>query len=119
MYALVISFLVSILVYFFIGLKIVSLILGYSILVAIAISIINFILAMFAFQYSYKKSNKTFLIVNIGGMGARIMLVLVSVLISIKFLKVDLVGFIFTLFIWYILLLIFEILVIKNSLAGR
>jgi len=93
--------------------------LGKSIIIAIVISVLNFILFLGSFDYSIGKSNKIFLILIIGGMGIRLFLMLAAVFVSIKFLKVDLVGFIFGFFIWYVFLLIYEISIVRIGLEGR
>ena len=93
--------------------------LGKSIIIAIVISVLNFILFLGSFDYSIGKSNKIFLLFIIGGMGIRLFLMLAAVFVSIKFLKVDLVGFIFGFFIWYVFLLIYEISIVRIGLEGR
>lgn len=93
--------------------------LGKSIIIAIIIAAINFLLFLGSFNYSNGKSNKIFLIFIIGGMGIRLFLMLAAVFVSIKFLKVDLVGFIFGFFIWYVFLLIYEISIVRLGLEGR
>jgi hypothetical protein len=100
-------------------LKVIPSFVGYSIILGVAISTLNFLLFIGAYAYSIKKSNNTFLIFTLGGIGIRILIVLLMVFISIKFLKVALLGFIFTLFIWYLFFLIFEIGIVRRGLEGR
>lgn len=83
-----------------------------SISYAVLISIINFSVFVILTEYSYKKSNKLFLLYNVGGMGVRIFLMLLLVFITIKFLKVDEFEYIFTFFLLYILFLVCEINII-------
>lgn len=92
---------------------------GKALIAAIIISVLNFLLFLGSFNYSNGKSNKIFLIFIIGGMGIRLFLMLAAVFVSIKFLKVDLVGFIFGFFIWYVFLLIYEISIVRIGLEGR
>ena len=117
--ALLISLVAAIVILFLILLEIITPILGYSILDAIVITSLNFVVFAAAYAYSIKKSNKTFLLFTIGGMGVRLLLMLVLVFISIKFLKVALLGFIFALFIWYTFFLIFEIAIVRRGLERR
>ncbi len=117
--ALLIALLVSLAIVFLIFLKILEIGTGYSILMGISIAVINFLLFISGYAYSIKKTNKTFLIFTMGGMGIRLLIMLSMVFISIKFLKVDLLGFIFALFIWYIFFLIFEIAIVRRGLEGR
>lgn len=92
---------------------------GNALILAIVISVFNFLLFLGSFNYSVKKSNKIFLLFTVGGMGIRLLLMLAAVFVSIKFLKVDLVGFIFGFFIWYFFLLIYEISIVRFGLEGR
>lgn len=117
--ALLIALFASSAVVFLIYMKIIPVITGFSILVGISIATLNFLLFVSGYAYSIKKTNKTFLIFTMGGMGVRLLIMLSVVFISIKFLKVDLLGFIFALFIWYIFFLIFEIAIVRRGLEGR
>jgi hypothetical protein len=118
-HAMFISFIAAITCFGMYLTKTITPLTGFSILIAIAISSLNFLFFVFIYQYSLKKTNKIFLIFNLGGMSLRLILTLSVIFISIKFLKIALVGFIFTLFIWYILLLIFEIIIIGKSIEIR
>jgi len=86
-----------------------------SIFLAMLLNLINSGLAFFLFEYSLGKSNKIFLIANLGGMGIRIILQLILILISLKFLKIDIFNFIFIFFIIYFLSLTIEILYISKN----
>ncbi|MCX6171093.1 MAG: hypothetical protein NTX65_17300 [Ignavibacteriales bacterium] len=117
--ALLISIAAAIILLFLIFFEIIAPLLGYSILNALLITVVNFVVFTSAYVYSIKKSNKIFLLFTLGGMGVRLLLMLVLVFISIKFLKVDLLGFIFALFIWYTFFLIFEIAIVRRGLERR
>jgi hypothetical protein len=97
-----------------------NLILGFSniearsLLYSALLSTLNFILFILCLRISEQKSNKTFLLITMGGIGVRLILVLTAVFISIKFLNVDTLAFIFGLFISYFFHLIYEI-----SIASR
>jgi hypothetical protein len=91
----------------------------YSILIAGVIIIINFILYLLFFNLSIGKKNNLFLIYIMGGMGVRLFIVLLLVLISLKFLKIDETGFIFALFVWYVLSLTVEIVLVKGKLNNK
>ena len=117
--ALLISLLTTLVALLLIYLKVITSFVGYSIIIGIAIATLNFLLFICAYAYSIKKSNNTFLIFTLGGIGIRILIVLLMVFISIKFLKVALLGFIFALFIWYAFFLIFEIGIVRRGLEGR
>ena len=117
--ALILSVITIILLSLLIFANCLSVEIGYALILAIVISVLNFLLFLGSFNYSVKKSNKIFLIFIIGGMGIRLLLMLAAVFVSIKFLKVDLVGFIFGFFIWYVFLLIYEISIVRFGLEGR
>ncbi len=117
--ALMISVITIIILFLLIYVNSLSSEIGIAIIVAIVVSVLNFLLFLGSFNYSVGKSNKIFLIFTVGGMGIRLLLMLVAVFISIKFLKVDLVGFIFGFFIWYVFLLIYEISIVRFGLEGR
>ena len=76
---------------------------------AAILNISNFLIIILLYYYSTEKSNSKFLIYNLGGMGARLLILLFTVFIFLKFLKIDKYAFIFTFFIFYFLQLIFEI----------
>jgi len=86
-----------------------------SILYAVLISAINFLIFVLLTEYSYKKNNKLFLLYNLGGMGIRIILMLLLVFITIKFLKVDEFEYIFAFFLLYIVFLVYEINIIRQK----
>ena len=117
--ALIISVITIMLLFLLIFTDTLSVETGNALILAIVISVLNFLLFLGSFNYSVKKSNKILFLFTIGGMGIRLLLMLASVFVSIKFLKVDMVGFIFGFFIWYVFLLIYEISIVRFSLEGR
>lgn len=117
--ALIISVITIMLLFLLIFTDTLSVETGNALILAIVISVLNFLLFLGSFNYSVKKSNKILLLFTIGGMGIRLLLMLASVFVSIKFLKVDMVGFIFGFFIWYVFLLIYEISIVRFSFEGR
>ena len=64
-----------------------------SAIYAILFNIINFVAAVYLFKSSLGKSNNTFLIKNLGGMGLRLIILLLVIFISLKFLNIDRYGF--------------------------
>lgn len=73
------------------------------------INILNVLASLLAFNYSMNRSNKIFLIFNVGGMILRMFLLLAIILILLKFLNIDKYGFIFNFFILYIVFLAIEV----------
>ncbi|MEJ5351243.1 MAG: ATP synthase subunit I [Melioribacteraceae bacterium] len=90
-----------------------------SLIFACIISIINYIIFLFLFNKSIKKENKKFIEINLGGMVLRILLMLALIFLTLKFLKVDKYEFIFAFLIWYILLLIFEINIVRLEKTAK
>jgi len=83
---------------------------------ATGLILINFLVFIVSIEYSFSKSNKTFLIFNLGGIAFRLILTLIGIFIAIKFLNIELYGFIFTLLIWYIMFIIYEIYIIRKKI---
>ena len=112
--------------YFFVGLIIISIVLyqfnfiSYivfiSFLVSYLLNLINTSLAIKLFDRSISGSNKSFLINVLGGMGIRIIFLLICILLIIKLLNIDKYIFIFTFFIIYFFLLISEIVYYNTKL---
>ncbi|MFH1040184.1 MAG: hypothetical protein V1773_03195 [bacterium] len=75
----------------------------------LSLNLINSTFALFLFNRSFKKGNQAFLINVLGGMGARMFFLLISIIIILKFLNIDKYQFIFTFFISYFFLLTYEI----------
>ena len=73
------------------------------------ITLVNSFAAQILFDKSYQQSNQKFLIYNLGGMGVRLIFLLVVVFIVIKFLKIDEYEFIFLFFIFYFTSLFLEV----------
>ncbi|PKL81945.1 MAG: hypothetical protein CVV24_12675 [Ignavibacteriae bacterium HGW-Ignavibacteriae-3] len=117
--ALLFTFFSLLLLFFLILLDIIPSNFGYSILMGIATATLNFLLFLAGYAYSIKKSNKTFLLFTIGGIGVRLLIILSLVVLSIKLLKVELLGFIFALFIWYVFYQIVEIIIVRQGLGKR
>ncbi|MGK9368094.1 hypothetical protein ACSSWA_04285 [Melioribacter sp. Ez-97] len=93
-----------------------------SIMTPSGIVLANFIIFSILYKKSDGKSNKNFLLYNLGGMVFRMVFVLLLIFLSLKFLKIDKYGFIFAFFIWYILFLIVEIKAVKakaDAIKGK
>lgn len=90
-----------------------------SLIFAIIFNLFNFLIAIYLLNFSLKKSNTTFLLATLGGMGLRLLLMLALVLIAILFLNIDKYAFIFGFFIIYFISLIYEIYLIRNKADKR
>jgi len=74
------------------------------------LNLVNTFLAMYLFKKAINRENKLFLINVLGGMVGRMFFLLISIIIILKFLNIDKLRFIFTFFILYFFLLVFEII---------
>ena len=80
-----------------------------SVLYACIISVLNLLVFSAIMKFSIQKSGNLFLLINLGGMGLRVGMILLLVFLTLKFLKIDEFEFIFTLFLLYTLFLVYEI----------
>lgn len=87
----------------------ISLLFLLSSLLAAVINLTNAFAAVKLFQVSYKKGSSSFMIYNLGGLGIRLMGILIIFLLVIKFLKIDEYAFIFIFFLFYFISLILEV----------
>mgnify|MGYP000894051224 FL=1 len=101
-------------VFYFMG--IISAAMLLPILVAYILNLLNTFTAIKLFDRSINGSNKSFLINVLGGMGIRILFLLISILLIIKVLNIDKYIFIFTFFIIYFFLLVAEIVYYNTKL---
>lgn len=83
------------------------------------INLMNSLAAIYAFHIGFNKSNNKFLIYTMGGMVTRLLLMLLLIFISLKFLNIDKLGFIFTLVIIYFINLILEINYFRLKIAEK
>ena len=80
-----------------------------SIFLALFLNIINLFLALLLYNISKNRSNQTFLLLNLGGMGVRIFYLLISFTLSLIFLEIDKYAFILVFLIFYIMSIVFEV----------
>lgn len=83
------------------------------------LNIINSFAAVKLFNISYKKGASSFMIYNLGGLGLRLMLLLVIFVLVIKFLNIDEYGFILIFFLFYFISLIFEVIFYINKTQNK
>ena len=90
--------------------SILNYILFYSVLIGASVVILNFIIGFLFIKYSLSRSNNVFLTMLWGGMAFRLIFILILVLILLKFLELNAIGFIFSILFFYVFYLIIEIL---------
>ena len=83
------------------------------------INLLNSLAAIIAFQRGFDKSNNVFLLYTLGGMVIRLLLMLLLIFLSLKYLNIDKLGFIFTLVIIYFVNLILEINYFRAKTAEK
>ena len=81
-----------------------------SILIGDLLAILNFILGLLFVHWGINSSNKKFLISLFGGLLLRLTIMLVLVIISLKFLEINEISFIFSILFFYIFYIIIEII---------
>jgi hypothetical protein len=80
----------------------------------IIIALVNYLIGFYLLRIGLNKPDKLFLTIVMGGMVARLFLVLISIIISIKLLKMSQDSFIFAIFTFYIFFLTLEIINLSN-----
>jgi hypothetical protein len=74
------------------------------------LNLANTYAAVKLFNFSYRSGNTSFMIYSLGGLGIRLMVLLLIFVLVIKFLNIDYYGFILVFFLFYFISLIFEII---------
>jgi hypothetical protein len=89
--------------------EIINIITELSIFLALFINMINLFIALLLYNFSKNKSNQSFLIINFGGMGVRVLFLLFAFTLSLIFLEIDKYAFIFIFLIFYSSSILFEV----------
>ncbi|MCF8260854.1 MAG: hypothetical protein K9J12_08770 [Melioribacteraceae bacterium] len=90
-----------------------------SLLLAVIINSINFVVAIKLFDSAIGKSNQIYLIYTLGGMVGRLFAMLILILLVILFLNIDKSTFILLFFIFYFSLLSLEIVYFLEIAKSR
>jgi hypothetical protein len=93
-----------------------------SVLAGSLIVILNFFIGFLFIKLSLPKRNDVFLSMLWGGMAFRLIFILILVFILLKFLELNAIGFIFSIFFFYVFYLIIEIFYLnlkKTEQIGR
>ncbi|MEE9224583.1 MAG: ATP synthase subunit I [Bacteroidota bacterium] len=81
------------------------------------ISLVNVLIGYVSVEFAFNKSNATFLKVVLGGMGVRLSLIAVTLIVLIKVSSVHLYSLISSMLFFYFLYITFEILFINKKIA--
>jgi hypothetical protein len=82
-------------------------------------SLLNLLLGYVAIEYSFDKSNITFLKIVLGGMGARLFLMAGLVLVLIRYFAFDPLSLTLSLLFFYSLNLVLEIYLLDNKVTVK
>ena len=91
--------------------------LGGSFLAGVAVSLTNFLLGFLSVEFAFDKSHTVFLKIVLGGMGARLFLMALAVLVLIKGYDLDSLSLMFTLLGYYIVNLTLEIVFLQKKVS--
>lgn len=96
---------------FFNGQKSPEIVTGYL------ISLIIFIFGFLTMNWSFKKSLKTFLTTILGGMLVRFILLGLAIFLLMRFTKINIVYFLASFFVFYLIYQLFEIRFINSMIS--
>lgn len=74
------------------------------------LNLVNAFAAVQLFKISFKSGSSSFMIYNLGGLGIRLISLLVIFVLVIKLLNIDKYGFILVFFLFYFISLVFEVI---------
>ena len=80
-----------------------------SVFLGLFLNMINLFIALSLYYFSKSRSNQLFLLLNLGGMGLRILFLLFTFTLSLIFLEIDKYAFILVFLIFYITTIAYEI----------
>jgi len=83
------------------------------------LSTINVLLGYLAIEYSFQKSYTTFLKTVLGGMGARMLLILGAMVFLILQYRMNAVALMISMFGFYVIFLVLEVLFIQKKVVVR
>lgn len=90
-----------------------------AIIAGVIISTSNIFLGYITIEYAYSKSMTGFLKWILGGIGIRMLIMLGSLLFVIKILQLHLIAFMVSLFAFYAIYLVLEILYIDKKVRSK
>ena len=91
----------------------------FSIIYAGILSLINVLAAVLLFRYSYKSRHSSFMIFNFGGLGVRVIFLLIAIVLVIKLLNIDKYAFILVFFLFYFISLSLEVVYYLQTTAKK
>jgi len=82
-------------------------------------SLVHLMLGYFAIEFSFGKSNITFLKIVLGGIGLRLFLLLSAVFVMLRYFAFDPLSLTLSLLFYYILNLVLEIYLLENRVSVK
>lgn len=96
---------------------------SFDVMVAVAIgaalSTVNVLAGFLAIEYSFGRSHTTFLKVVLGGMGIRMVFLLAAILVLIKLAGVNIIALTSSLFCFYVVFLVLEVVFIQKKTLNQ
>ncbi|RMF70566.1 MAG: hypothetical protein D6743_00070 [Calditrichaeota bacterium] len=83
------------------------------------VALANILFAFFSIKWAFRKSNKAFFAVVVGGMGVRFVVFVLALFFVWKFTHMPFVGFVGSMVGFYLTLQVFEIKFIQRELNNR
>ncbi|MFQ5750453.1 MAG: hypothetical protein ACE5HI_00530 [bacterium] len=83
------------------------------------VSLINIIFAFFSIRWAFSKSTRTFFAVVLGGMGLRLVVLVLALFFVWNFVTVPFAGFVISLVCFYLTLQFFEVRFIQKELQNK
>lgn len=83
------------------------------------LSTANIIAGYFSIEYAFNKSMTRFLKTILGGMGIRMLVLLLAMLFVIQVIKLHVLAFTISLFIYYVIFLVLEIFYIDQKVRAK
>ena len=90
-----------------------------SVLLGCAVSLTNVFIGYWLIMYSFDKPNRIFFQSVLGGLGLRLLLIGLSIFLLIKFFNINMFGLVVSLFFYYFLFLILEIIFLNKKLLNK
>jgi uncharacterized membrane protein YqjE len=91
----------------------------HSVIAAEILSLLHVLLGYGAVEYSYEKSNITFLKIVLGGIGLRLFLMASVVLVLLRYYAYDPLSLTLSLLIFYVLNLVLEIYLLESKVTVK
>jgi hypothetical protein len=90
-----------------------------SIACGASVSIINVLIGNYLIHYAINKPNRVFFKAIIGGLAVRLFFIGIALVCMVKVFKINILGLVISLFFYYFLFLVLEIMYLNKRLLKR